>query len=38
MKELPIFIDESGDAGPISKYHLVSFVLHEQDKSIGETC
>lgn len=38
MKELSIFIDEPGGAGPISKCYLVSFVLHEQDKSIGETC
>ena len=34
MKELSVFIDESGDAGPISKHYLVSLVLHEQDDSI----
>lgn len=36
MNELSIFIDESGDAGPISKYYLVSLVLHEQNDPIQE--
>lgn len=34
MKELSIFIDESGDAGPVSKYYIVTLVFHEQDKAI----
>ncbi len=37
MKELSIFIDESGDAGPVSKYYIVTLVFHEQDKAI-EPC
>ena len=36
MNELSIFIDESGDAGPISKYYLISLVLHEQTNDIRE--
>lgn len=34
MKELSIFIDESGDAGPVSKYYIVTLVFHEQDIAI----
>ena len=37
MKELSIFVDESGDFGAYSKhspYYLFSLVFHEQDKSI----
>lgn len=37
MKELSIFVDESGDFGPCSihaPYYLFSLVLHEQDNSI----
>lgn len=33
MKELSIFIDESGDVGSCSDYYLVAFVFHDQ--SIG---
>ena len=39
MKELSIFIDESGDFGEVIKlpsYYLTTFVFHEQDKNIGE--
>ena len=39
MRELSIFIDESGDFGEASKqsaYYLVTFVFHEQDKDISE--
>ena len=30
MAELSIFIDESGDAGPVSRYYIVTMVFHEQ--------
>ena len=37
MKELSIFVDESGDVGklqPHSPYYIVTMVLHEQDNDI----
>ena len=37
MKELSIFIDESGDFGEynkISPYYIVTMVFHDQDKDI----
>ncbi len=39
MKELRIFIDESGDFGEIKEipaYYLITFVFHNQDNSIEE--
>lgn len=39
MKELSVFIDESGDFGEINErpaYYLVTFVFHNQDDDIGE--
>ncbi|MCM1180851.1 MAG: DUF3800 domain-containing protein [Clostridium sp.] len=39
MKELSIFIDESGDFGEVRErpaYYLVTFVFHNQDNSIEE--
>ena len=39
MKELSIFVDESGDFGNYdskSPYYIVTFVLHEQENSINE--
>ncbi len=39
MKELSVFIDESGDFGEIKErpaYYLVTFVFHNQDNSIEE--
>lgn len=39
MKQLSIFIDESGDFGEVKErpaYYLVSFVFHDQAKSIAE--
>ena len=39
MKELSIFIDESGDFGEIKErpaYYLVTFVFHDQDNVIEE--
>ena len=37
MKELSIFIDESGDFGEVKErpvYYLVTFVFHNQDNNI----
>lgn len=36
MKELSIFIDESGDVGCASDFYLVGLVFHEQRFDIGE--
>ena len=36
MRELSVFIDESGDLGEMSRYYLVSFVFHDQANGIGE--
>ena len=39
MKELSIFVDESGDFGEynyMSPYYIVTLILHEQEKSIFE--
>jgi len=39
VKELSIFVDESGDFGEynhISPYYIVTLILHEQEKSIEE--
>ena len=39
MKELSVFIDESGDFGEIQErpaYYLVTFVFHNQDNSIEQ--
>ena len=39
MKELSIFVDESGDFGEYAKhspYYIVSMVFHEQDKDINK--
>ncbi len=37
MKELSVFIDESGDFGEVKErpsYYLVTFVFHDQSKLI----
>ena len=34
MRELSIFIDESGDAGHVSRFYLISLVFHNQSDSI----
>jgi len=37
MKELSIFIDESGDFGdysPVSPYYIIFMVIHDQAKDI----
>lgn len=36
MRELSIFVDESGEPGDESKYYLLTLVFHDQDDSIGE--
>lgn len=36
MRELSIFIDESGDIGDCSEYYLVTFILHDQSTDISE--
>lgn len=36
MRELSIFIDESGDAAFRSDFYLIALVFHEQDISIAE--
>lgn len=39
MKELSVFIDESGDFGeysPHSPYYFITMVFHNQDTSINE--
>ena len=36
MKELSVFIDESGDFGEVKErpaYYLVTFVFHDQDNN-----
>lgn len=35
MRELSIFVDESGDLGEVSEYYLVSMVFHDQDDDIS---
>ena len=34
MQELSIFVDESGDAGEVSTYYLITMVLHNQSDSL----
>ena len=39
MKELSIFIDESGDFGEVKErpaYYLVTFVFHDQNNNINQ--
>ena len=36
MRELSIFVDESGDKTDHSKYFLLTLVTHDQNDSIGE--
>lgn len=39
MKELSIFIDESGDFGEVKErpaYYLVTFVFHDQKEDIRQ--
>jgi len=40
MKELSVFVDESGDFGPSeyhSPYYIVTLVFHDQSADIGKT-
>lgn len=34
MREISLFVDESGESGTESKYYLLTLVLHEQDSGI----
>ena len=36
MRELSIFVDESGDLGEVSRYYLISLVFHDQADKIDE--
>lgn len=36
MRELSVFIDESGDLGEMSRYYLISFVFHDQANDISQ--
>ena len=36
MSELSIFTDETGDGGSGSRYYIVTFVFHDQSKSIDQ--
>lgn len=35
-RELSIFVDESGDMAGVSRYYLVTLVLHDQANDIRE--
>ena len=35
MKELSVFVDESGEFGSSSKYYLVTLLFHDQSIDIG---
>ena len=35
MREISIFVDESGDAGEMSRFYLITLVFHEQNLSIS---
>ncbi len=35
MRELSIFVDESGDIGDCSTFYLVTLVFHDQDKNLS---
>ena len=35
MRELSVFVDESGDLGGESKYYLLALVFHDQDDSLS---
>ena len=35
MRELSVFVDESGDAGEMSVFYLITLVLHDQSQDIN---
>lgn len=37
MKELSVFVDESGDLGGESKYYLITLVFHDQSNDLSHT-
>ena len=36
MRELSVFVDESGNLGDDAKYYLLALVLHDQSKDVVE--
>ena len=36
MRELSVFVDESGNLGDDAKYYLLALVLHDQSKDVFE--
>ena len=36
MRELSVFMDESGNLGDDAKYYLLALVLHDQSKDVFE--
>lgn len=34
LRELSIFVDESGEFDPVSKYYLITLVFHDQSVGI----
>ena len=37
MRELSVFVDESGDIGSESRYYLLALVFHDQADDLGGT-
>ena len=37
MRELSVFVDESGDIGSESRYYLLALVFHDQADDLGRT-
>lgn len=37
MRELSVFVDESGDIGGESRYYLLSLVFHDQSDDLSRT-
>ena len=36
MRELSVFVDESGNLGDDAKYYLLALALHDQSKDVFE--
>ena len=36
MRELSVFVDESGNSGDDAKYYLLTLVLHDQSDDVFE--
>ena len=37
MRELSVFVDESGDLGGESKYYLMALIFHDQDDHLADS-